>query len=221
VIIKAVVFDFDGTLYPNYQMLLYGVPIFLKSPRFVREFGKLRKQLRLHPPYVNLHKAQARMMHRKFNLSKDCMEKRIERIIYEKWPQSIKHVRPFAHLDTLLSKLNGLEFKIGILSDLPVVKKLEYFKLKFPWHFIFSSEESGTLKPNPEAFNIVIDYLSLPPEEILYVGNNYEYDIVGAHNVGMKTAHISKRKNENSFADYTFYKYTDLESWLLNSYNSR
>lgn len=50
-------------------------------------------------------------------------------------------------------------------------------------------------KPSPEPFWKISNYLQLPPEEILYVGDNPRNDIMGAKQIGMQTAWLNVMQN--------------------------
>ncbi|TVR54914.1 MAG: HAD family hydrolase, partial [Spirochaetaceae bacterium] len=67
-------------------------------------------------------------------------------------------------------------------------------------------------KPNPEPFVAAAECLGLSAEKILFVGNSYEYDVVGAHRAGMHAAHITSGKPNT--ADFTFSRFSELGEWL-------
>ena len=52
---------------------------------------------------------------------------------------------------------------------------------------IVTSEEVGVEKPNIKMFLTVLDKLKMSPDEVLYVGDSYERDMVGAKKCGMRT----------------------------------
>jgi len=61
---------------------------------------------------------------------------------------------------------------------------------------IICNLDSGVgCKPAPDAFLELSQKLALPPEKILYVGDNPYNDIFGAKGVGMKTAWLNVMKN--------------------------
>ena len=60
---------------------------------------------------------------------------------------------------------------------------------------------------------MAIESLKMKPEEILFVGDNISLDIVGAQNVGMKSAWINRGRKNNSIdgePDYELHSLTDL-----------
>jgi putative hydrolase of the HAD superfamily len=90
-------------------------------------------------------------------------------------------------------------------------------KLDVEWDLAASAEDVGYLKPNPEPFIYVADKLDVPVRNILYVGNHYDYDILGANKVGMKTAHLSRRRRNGTHADFTFASYKELHKQLIDA----
>lgn len=49
-----------------------------------------------------------------------------------------------------------------------------------------NSEDAGVQKPHPEIFKIALKSAGATTENSLMIGDNYEADILGAHNLGMK-----------------------------------
>jgi putative hydrolase of the HAD superfamily len=61
-----------------------------------------------------------------------------------------------------------------------------------------------------------VAFFSVPPEEILYVGNSYKYDIDGAKAQGLAAAHLTKSAPWNSAADFSFSDYRELRKWIFS-----
>ena len=217
--LKAIAFDLDGTLYPEYRMIPPSLFIALRFPRFVYHFRIVRKQIRMIRPIENFHALQAELLAKRLRIDITKTRQKIQDIIYNKWIKAFKDIKPYPGIKELLLRLKALPLKIAVLSDLPVQNKLTFFNLEGLWDCAFSSEESGYLKPNPEPFYKLIKALNIKSKNILYVGNNYEYDIIGAARVGLKTAHLSSRAIKNGIADFTFKKYRALENFLLKIVN--
>lgn len=83
---------------------------------------------------------------------------------------------------------------------------------------IWSSADFGRVKPSTEFFDMAIsEILDLYPdstkEDLLFVGDTYETDIVGAHNAGLKTAWINRNNasDVNGFATYQIKDITELQ----------
>ena len=108
---------------------------------------------------------------------------------------------------------------MGLLSDFPPERKLEYMKLNF-WDVKLCSEDTGRLKPAPDSFLELARKMGKNPENMLYVGNNPGYDVAGAHAAGMKAALIWPRWKRRPAAgprpDFVFYDYRQLCDFVLH-----
>jgi putative hydrolase of the HAD superfamily len=92
--------------------------------------------------------------------------------------------------------------KTAVMSDFPIGEKLKYFGMEDIWDVKISSEESGYLKPDRRPFLLLSARLGMKPEEIIYVGNSYTYDVLGSKNVGMIAGHLSSSAKDGSIADF-------------------
>jgi len=52
---------------------------------------------------------------------------------------------------------------------------------------ILDSTEVGVSKPDPEIFRMALRKLELPPEQVAFVGDSYERDMIPSRGIGMKT----------------------------------
>jgi putative hydrolase of the HAD superfamily len=213
--IQAVAFDLDGTLYPNYKMYLRSVPFFVAHPRLVRHFGKIRRVIRTVRPIYNFRWLQAELLAGSLRISTAQAAELIERNIYGRWEETFRKISAYVGAREALQTLRAEGLRLAVISDFPVHRKLKYLGLDDLFDCAFSSEEIGYLKPNPEPFLSLAQRLSLPPDQIMYVGNNYKYDILGAREVGMRSAHLSRKRMIDSKADLTFTNYGELRDSIL------
>ena len=98
---------------------------------------------------------------------------------------------PYPHVYPTLIQLSKLGLKLGILSDAPSKEawlRLAYLNFHHIFDEIVTFDETGERKPSPVPFRAILKKLDVAPEEALMVGDWAERDIVGASNVGMKTA---------------------------------
>lgn len=58
--------------------------------------------------------------------------------------------------------------------------------------FGLRAEDCGAAKPDPRPFLRGIEATGFSASEILYVGDNYEGDVIGAHNVGMPAVWVNR-----------------------------
>ena len=82
---------------------------------------------------------------------------------------------------------------------------------------IFSSANSGAHKPDPKAFEILIEASGLKPEEICHVGDHPLNDVKGSLDCGMKPIWFKNEGAEWPYEDIeipVFEKWEDFESVL-------
>ena len=214
-IIKAVGFDIDGTLYPNLSMYLLTSPSFIMHPRLVYHYGKVRKEIRRMEYNGEFKKVQAKLLASSMKISMEKAGALIEKHLYEKWEYSFKSVKPFKDVRPSLLSLKREGLRLGAMSDFPVQRKLDFLGLADLMDIAFSSEDTGHLKPHSAPFKYLIKTFALKPEEILYVGNSYKYDVLGAKNAGLRTAHLTKKQVAGSEADFSFYSFSKLRDWIF------
>lgn len=211
--IKAVIFDIDGTFYPNWRMNLMTFPVVVRNIRLFKAFADARKEMRHNPDMLidNFYEIQADLTSKKLGIPKEDVLKKIERDIYIEFTESLRKVKPYRHVREVIIELQEMGLKTACLSDFPIMNKLSFFDLDDLFqNTAYSCEDCGYLKPHPNAYQYVTDKVGVNPEEILYVGNSYAYDVVGAKNAGMYAAHISNKTIRGAIkADFTFKNYKE------------
>jgi putative hydrolase of the HAD superfamily len=214
--IKAVAFDLDGTLYPDKYVYIRSIPLFMRYPRVVYFFNKMRKAVRKLDKIENFRQTQGSILAGYMGVSPDRALQLMDSVIYDKWKKYFSHMRLFPFVRETLEALKRNGYKLALLSDYPIETKLSILGIESIWDYSVSSETLNCLKPHPEPFNHIQRKLELPAESILYVGDRYAYDIIGAKNAGMKAGHFTKKKIAGSIADITFSDYRDLYAWINN-----
>jgi putative hydrolase of the HAD superfamily len=200
--LKAVAFDLDGTLYPNYRLYCRLLLSFLVHPRFFYVFARVRHRLHRGEPFgggpvppvpgVSFYDLQAAMMGAILGRDPPQVKEQAERLIYRRWEAQFSRIRLFPHVRETLALFRGAGLKLGLLSDFPPVRKVSLLGLDGFFDVLLSTEDTGALKPSPVPFAALIRALSSRPEEILYVGNSPRFDAAGAGAAGMKTALIRR-----------------------------
>ncbi|AHH10692.1 HAD family hydrolase [Borrelia coriaceae] len=224
--IKAVVFDLDGTLYPEISMNLAMLPEFLKNIKFFLAFKKVRKEIRVLQSGKSapsnrdeLMSMQLEMLSNYLGVDKTRCEFLLDKIYYGKsFSNKFKKFKPYVGVHDLIYSLKSKGIKLGVMSDFPIANRMSNLlgiKDDF-WDILYSSEDTGYLKPNKMAFLRIIDELGIGSNHILYVGNSYEYDILGASGVFMRTAYLAKKKLFKDIkCDFIFSNYKDLQRYIL------
>jgi len=186
-------------------------------------FGQVRKDMRQIDYDEPLHEKQAQLLSNKLGIAEEHARDKMERHLYHRWEHSFRCISPFRQVrETLLAlKRNGIV--LGALSDFPIKNKLKFLKLDDLFDFSLSSEDTGYLKPNPIPFQQMIREFGIDPEEILYVGNSYKYDVIGAAATGMRTAWLKplfarQGSSSNTQADIIFSSFNELRNRILNEF---
>lgn len=93
-----------------------------------------------------------------------------------------------------LEKLKKRSLIIGLISN--VVQDMEsiYNELGLQPYLAFkvTSSEVGCDKPQPEIFQVALQKAGVNSKEVIYVGDQYHLDVVGARGVGMKAVLIDR-----------------------------
>ncbi|MCR5056990.1 MAG: HAD family hydrolase [Clostridiales bacterium] len=102
---------------------------------------------------------------------------------------------------------------------------LNRFGIEKYFKYLWSSADFGRIKPCREFFELAIETaLEENPEEIreniVFIGDIYETDVVGAHQAGIKSAWLNKkdRSDENGWATYNCTSASQLSKILEGEY---
>lgn len=207
--VKAIAFDIDGTLYPNWKMQLNSIPFFAFHPLLIYKFGEVRKEIRKLDDIEDFHSKQAELLGRDLKISPEKAGEIIDDIFYRRWEKTFSRIKPYGNVKTVIKSIRAMNLKTAVMSDFPIGEKLNYFQLDGLWDVEFSAEDTGYLKPDKRPFLELSERLGVKPEEIIYVGNSYSYDVLGSKAVGMIAGHLSSSERDGSQADFTFSSYTD------------
>jgi putative hydrolase of the HAD superfamily len=215
--IRGVAFDLDGTFYPNHRFYTRLLPFLFKEWRYLLAFSRARTALRKTFQDGDFYELQALIMARILKRDSAAIKERTERLIYRGWEPLFKKVKPYRHVKETLEALKAAGLKLGLLSDFPAERKLEYLGLDGYWDTVICSEQVNRLKPDPAPFLELARRMALPPEQILYVGNSVSYDILGAKRQGMQAALVSalRRGRHRGNADFVFSDYRQLREFVL------
>ncbi|WP_244818304.1 haloacid dehalogenase type II [Caballeronia sp. Lep1P3] len=78
-------------------------------------------------------------------------------------------------------------------------------KLGAPFHAVLTAEQAGAYKPRLRAFEYMFDTLGCGPDDILHVSSSFRYDLMSAHDMGVKNKVFVNRGHEpaNPFYENT------------------
>jgi putative hydrolase of the HAD superfamily len=87
-----------------------------------------------------------------------------------------------------LADLRAAGFKLGVITNRPKPIHDEMNKLNLDTYldFFLTAAQLGAYKPDPMIFRKVLAFIDKPAHEVVYVGDNFYADIVGARNAGIR-----------------------------------
>ena len=99
----------------------------------------------------------------------------------EPWPDSIAGLSRLRQSFTLVTLSNA-----GMAAAIAIVKNAG-----LPFDAVLTAELARSYKPSPAVYQLVTDYLSLRPEQILLVAC-HKYDLAAARSFGKRTAFVAR-----------------------------
>lgn len=99
-------------------------------------------------------------------------------------------LRPYPEVVEVLTALQGHGYRLGIVSNWSwnLRQRVAQVELERFFEVLWASAYAGCSKPHPGIFCQALDRLpppAVPPNQVLYVGDSYGHDVVGARNAGM------------------------------------
>jgi len=83
-----------------------------------------------------------------------------------------------------------------------------------------TAQDARAYKPSIRPFQLALEKLSVKPQQVLHVSSGFRYDIPPAHQLGIKTAWINRKRERAPVGfstDYEFNNLADLAAWLGKS----
>jgi HAD superfamily hydrolase (TIGR01662 family) len=108
--------------------------------------------------------------------------------------------RLFTNVRETLEQLNAKSYKLAIISNGSKLKQEQQLKLLklqslIPDQHLFSSQQRGIHKPNPQIFRHALQTLRIPAAQAIMVGDSWKNDIVGAVSCGIDAIWIRPLHN--------------------------
>ena len=105
-----------------------------------------------------------------------------------KMQQTTMNLVLFDDVAPTLTELKKRGLILGLISNVEQDINETLTRLELPsWlEIIVTSQDAGANKPQPEIFREALKRASVQPAEALYIGDQYQVDVVGANGAGMK-----------------------------------
>lgn len=114
------------------------------------------------------------------------------------WDTMLDNMKPFGYVKPLFKDLRKDGIKIGILTDLTAYiqyRKIERLDLNDLVDCLVTSEEAGAEKPSEKMFSLMLEKMNINADEVLMVGDSKAKDVDGASNIGMRALLLNKNCN--------------------------
>lgn len=186
--IKAVIFDLDGTLlnrdasihkfignqYDRWRKWLDHIP----KEKYVSRFIKLDCR-----GYVWKDKVYQQMVD-EFEISGIHWSD----LLYDYTTEFHNSCTPFPNLLSTLKRLKSNSIHLGMITNGKGQFQLDNIRalgIENYFETILISEWEGIKKPNPEIFQSALSQMNVSANESVYIGDHPENDVKGARNIGM------------------------------------
>jgi len=204
VLIKAIIFDVDGTLYdetyPKVKAELLTAGFISDKSRVNVEvvyntFREVKAQI------TGEYKGRPEANDRKIWYEETLRRIGVTSISREEasahyWQVIYGSMEPYIDLAYVLPQLSK-EYRLFTLTDeLSEIQGEKLKRLGLERYFVksISSEQVGETKPSQKLFNYALDMIGELPSNILVVGDNPSADIKGGNLAGMHTAWLKRGK---------------------------
>ncbi|NLP52838.1 HAD family hydrolase [Bacillus sp. RO1] len=115
------------------------------------------------------------------------------------------HCTPFNNVENTLQRLSEDNLPLGMITngfEVFQMNNLKALGIEHYFHSILVSEREGIKKPNPEIFRRSAEFLQVSMKECLFIGDHPENDVAAANAVGMTT--VWKRDSYRDEVDADF-----------------
>jgi putative hydrolase of the HAD superfamily len=191
--IKGVVFDLDNTLLDFMKMKEFAVKAAIKG---MIEAGLKVKE---DKSYIEINSIYEEFGWENQKVFDVFLEKSIGHVDNKFLAAGIVAYRrareanlmAYPNVNKTLLALSKSGIKLGVVSDAPSREawmRIYYLNLYHYFDVVITFDDSGERKPSPIPFQLALDGMGLRPEETIMIGDWPERDVVGAQQIGMKTA---------------------------------
>ena len=191
--IKGVVFDLDNTLLDFMQMKEFAVKAAVKG---MIEAGLLVDEDQSYREIIAIYEEFGWENQQVFDV---FIEKQVGYVEHKFLAAGIVAYRrareanlmAYPNVNKTLMALTKAGIKLGVVSDAPSREawlRIYYLNLYHFFDVVITFDDSGERKPSAVPFKMYLEALQLEPKETIMVGDWPERDVVGAQQIGMKTA---------------------------------
>lgn len=109
-----------------------------------------------------------------------------------------------------LSRIAGKIPLVALTNSMNVQITHNIARLGAPIDHVFTAESAGAYKPQMRAFEYMFDELGCGPEDVLHVSSSFRYDLMTAHDLGIKNKVWVNRGHEPANPYYGYSEVADI-----------
>ena len=112
------------------------------------------------------------------------------------WNKNRLLAKPFPETIKVLEELKAKGLKLALISNtdaFSIEPLLEKYGMSKYFDAIVMSYKTGILKTDKKSFEIILKELGIEKEEVIMVGDSLQSDIAGAQNAGIKGVLVDRR----------------------------
>lgn len=185
--IKAIIFDLDGTLLDTLTDIMESVNQVLEKYSFPTHDLQSYKYFIGNGIEVLTQKAFPQQ------IPENEFEGYLKEVTEEYAKRQTLRTRPYDGIMEMLNELNSLGIKLTILSNKPhefTVPTVQHFFSEIKFEIVFGARKEIPRKPAPDAVYEILNILSLSKDECLYVGDT-PTDMLTAKAAGVDAIGVS------------------------------
>ncbi len=197
-VVRAIIFDLDGTLYPMSRRFkplfaLFSMPHPLRLPGYMKLRDKFRGKA--CDSGEGIMTEINKEIEEAFHI--DSGSEWQENDFYPAFFSTLKALNKRPMINELLADLKEKGYRLVVLSDFGKVReRLSAISVESScFELILSSEDLGGFKPHRCPFEKTLKMLQLPPEAVLMVGDRDDTDGEGAKAMNMPFLKVPGKTN--------------------------
>jgi len=212
-IIKAVLFDFGQTLADSAdgfrsaekdaQQKIFKSLALTEWDEFLQNYRRIRTEFHAKSKLSRFDIWQEVYWY----YCRECNKELLQKWEHEYWCKVKKNTTLFPETRDVLKELSK-NYKLGLITNTEgqKIETAHRFSLfpdieKFFSEVIIAGQVNIPPKPNPAPFQLCLQKLDIKPPEAVYVGDDWDKDICGAQNTGLKPVWIKHRFVQRNWPD--------------------
>lgn len=219
--IRAVFFDFGGTLFSNHQIPKACMPVLVEAADRLGLEGGIAS---IGRAFVDATRdTNADYVDRPYYLHRDLFLDTARRLLATLGLEDREDFPEWFYREQRAVMINGMELREDCLATLAALRShglslaivsnidddylepmVEHLGLAAYFDHLISSESARSCKPDPGIFRHALERVGCRPEEVVFVGDSRVHDIQGSQALGIRSIMITEQGGVSHLDDENF-----------------